>query len=880
MRLISKIGLVAILMFCGCSTRKNTIISRSYHSLTAKYNVLFNGNESFKKGIARYNAAYKDDYSRILPVFNYGDKEIAPTISSEMDVAIKKSMKCVSMHSIKAKPKTKKGERLTPKEKEYYNKNEYNRWIDEAYLLMGRSYFYELNFDKAAETFTFVIREFPKEYSSYVAQIWMARVNCEKQEYRDAERTITQLETDKKFPKKLKLDLYATAAHVALKQGQFPQATKSLEKALPLVKHRKTKLRYLYILAQLYQESKQYEKSSEFYEMVIRKNPPYEMAFNAQINQASMVQAGSKSNKEIKQQLQKMLRDEKNKEYRDQIYYALGNIEMIEGNTDKAIEYYKESVTVSTQNNDQKALSCLTLADYYYSKKAYVPAQAYYDSTMLNIDQDYPKIDVIQVRAESLGHLVENLNTISREDSLQKIARLPESERNRIIDRIINDIRQKESQEQIAESQRLQDYYRTQTRQNMMPDQQASAKWYFYNPVSISQGMKEFQLKWGKRKLEDNWRRRNKSVSAFNEQPEENKAVEQSAESKIKDNKSREFYTQHIPFTDSAKRVSQTRLIRSYYDAGQVYRNDLKDLQPAIDLYETMLTKYPENEYKLPVYYQLYAMYNELKNPSKANYYKNILLTKYPDSNYAKVLNDPEFYKTFEAKEKEAERFYEQTYTQYEGGAYYQVISNADQASKNFTGNKILPKFALLKALAIGKTNTDVSAFRDELNRVIDTYPNNEVADYAKEVIAYLNTYKPESKQQEDIKKAEIIYAPTDSVFYFALVVSKTEDANQLVFDFINFNLDNFKNERLELNQNDMGKEYKILTVRPFANVKKATEYYNAFKSNPNNLKNVKSNTKDFFFITPANFEVLLKQPDASSYIEFFRLHYISKTNP
>ncbi|HEX2934645.1 MAG TPA: hypothetical protein VHO72_04775 [Bacteroidales bacterium] len=877
MRLISKIGLIAMLIFCGCSTRKNTIISRSYHNLTAKYNVLFNGNESFKKGVARYNTTYKDDYSRILPVFNYGDKEIAPTISSEMDVAIKKSLKCISMHSIKAKPKTKKGDRPTPKEKAYLNKNEYNRWIDDAYMLMGKAYFYELNYDKAMETFTFITREFPKEFTSYTAQIWMARTNCEKGEYGDAERTITQLTTDKKFPEKLKVELYATAAHVALKREQYKQATTSLEKAMPLVKKRKTKLRYLYILAQLYQENKQYEKSSEYYGMVIRKNPPYEMAFNAQINQASLVQAGSKSNKDIKQQLHKMLRDEKNKEYRDQIYYALGKIEMIEGNTDKALEYYRESVAVSTQNNDQKALSCLTLADYYYSKKAYVPAQAYYDSTMQSIDPDYPKIDIIQVRAESLGRLVSNLNTISSEDSLQRISRLSDNERNRVIDGIINNLRQKEAQEQIAESQRLQEYYRTQSRQNMMPDQQAAAKWYFYNPVSINQGMKEFQLKWGKRKLEDNWRRRNKGIASFAEQSEDNKNEEQTLEKKITDNKSREFYIQNLPLSDSAKKESQAKIIRSYYDAGQVYRNDLKDLQPAVDLYESMLTKYPENEYKLPVYYQLYSMYNELQNTAKANYYKNLLLTKYPESNYAKVLSDPEFYKIFEAKEKEAELFYEQTYTQYQNGLYNQVIANAEQAPRSYPKHKILPKFALLKALAVGKTSTDLLVFRTELNQVIETYPKNEVADYAKEVIAYLNTYKPETKQQEDIKKAEVIYSPNDSVFYFALVVRKTEDANQLIFDFINFNLDHFKNERLELNQNDLGNGYKVITVRPFADLKKAAEYYNTFKASPGNLKNVKSDTKDFFFITPANFDVLIKQTEASSYIEFFKLHYTSK---
>jgi hypothetical protein len=508
-----------------------------------------------------------------------------------------------------------------------------------------------------------------------------------------------------------------------------------------------------------------------------------------------------------------------------------------------------------------------------------VPAQAYYDSTMLNIDPDYPNIETIKVRAESLGRLVSNLNTISREDSLLQIAKLPDNERFAIIDKIINDLRQKEAQDQIAESQRLQEYYRTQSRQNLMPDQQNAAKWYFYNPVSISQGMREFQLKWGKRKLEDNWRRRNKSISAFSDQTEIANASEENTEKRITDTKSRDFYLQHIPFTDSAKLASHNKIINGYYDAGQIYRDELKDLKQAVELYETLLKNYPDNEYKLAVYYQLYSMYTQLNNPGKANEYKNILITRYPDSNYAQVISNPEFYKLFEEKEKEAEILYQKTYTLYQDGSYAQVIANSDQAFINFPKHIILPQFALLKALSVGKTNTDIIVFRDELNHVINAYPENEVANYAKEIIAYLNTYKPESKKQEDIKKAEIIYSLKDSVFSFALVVRKSEDVNQLIFDFINFNLDHFKNERLELNQEDLGKEYRIITVKPLATLKKAMDYYAAFHANPNNLKNVKADTKAYFFITPDNYTVLLKQPEANSYVEFFNLHYISKNN-
>lgn len=861
--------------FCSCSNKKNTSFTRAYHNLTAKYNVLFNGSESYKKGLKRVDQTFKDDYSQILPVFKYGNKDIAASIASEMDVTIKKVSKLVTLHSIKAKPKEKKGH-LSPQEKEFYNKNEFNNWVDDGYLLMGKAHFYKQDYTNATETFTFITHEFPKEPAHYEAMIWLARVYSETAEYRDAGNILTTLDADKKFPKKLKLDLYTTSADLALKQNQYMAAIKSLEKALELVHKKKLKIRYTYILAQLYQQTGQFKKASEMYTRVIRKNPPYEMTFNARINLASVVEVGSKNNRSIKDKLRRMLRDDKNKDYQDQIYFALGNIEMKEGNREKAIEYYKQSVKASTNNNAQKALACLTLADFYYGEKNYVPAQAYYDSTLLYIADNYPNIDDMKVKAKSLTSLVRNLNTISTEDSVQRIAKLPEAERMRFIDGIINDLRKKEAEAKIAESQRLSDYYNNQYRQNTLQQNTTTeAKWYFYNQVSVAQGMKDFQLRWGKRKLEDNWRRRNKGVTGFGAEPTETAASDKKQEGEKKkalDNKSREYYIQNLPLTDSLVKVSTQRIIEAYYNGGQVYRNELKDTPEAIKLYEKMMERYPENIFTLAVYYQVYLMYKDIKNEQKATYYKNLILTKSPESTYAKIINDPEYYKQVLEKEREADRFYEQTYNYYNAGNYQQVIINAKLAMGQYKNDPVLAKFALLKAFAVGKT-ADKMTFRNELNQVITNYPKNEVSTLAKEIIAYLNTYQPETKQQEDIKVAEVIYLLEEkATYYFALVVEKAEDVNQLVFDVINFNLDNFSNEKLELSNEALGKNYKIITVRSFADKDKAMNYFRSFS--PQVLKNIKNPTKHIFIISSSNYQTLQKQDSDDSYLQFFKIHY------
>jgi tetratricopeptide (TPR) repeat protein len=872
----SIIILTAGVFLASCSNQKNTGLSRNFQGMVSHYNILFNGSESFKKGLKRIDENYKDDYSRILPVFNYGNDEIASTISSEMDVAIKKGSKVITLHSIKVKPKLKKGVAPTQQEKEFFNKNEFNRWVDDAYLLIGKAYFYKHDYPNAAATFSFINREFPKEDAHYEATIWLARVNNEIGEYRDAEILLVGLESDHRFPKKFKLGILTTRADLALKQNKYSPAIKSLEGALLLVHGKKLKLRYNYILAQLYQQTGQMEKATDCYTKVIKMNPPYEMTFNARINLAGSVEAGSKKTKYIQELLLKMLRDDKNKDFLDQIYYALGNIEMKGGNEAKAIEDYRESVKVSTTNTSQKALSCYTLGDYYFSHKDYVPAQGYYDSTLLYIDDKYPGVRELKSKAASLTRLVKNLNTIATEDSLQRVAKLSESDRIKLIDKIISNLRKKEADDQFAESQRMQALASSQSQLAAGQDKASQSKWYFYNPVSVMKGMKDFQLRWGKRKLEDNWRRRNKGVSAFGDSPELAAEAKGNDKKKALDNKSREYYTQHLPLTDSLRQISQKRLLEAYYNAGLVYRNELNDDPQSIALYEKFIDRYPGNTLELPSFYQLYGMNLEMKNDSRATYYKNLILSKYPDSNYAKVLTDPDFYKQIVEKEKEAGRYYEQSYQLYQDGQYQQVIANTQEAYSRYPKNdSVMAKFALLKALCIGKT-ANVLVFRNELNQVISKYPKNEVSRYAKDIIAYLNSYKPETKQAEDIKVAEVTYiAEEKPIYYLAIVVEKTEVLNQIVFDIINFDLDEFPNEKYELSNDDMGKSLKLVTVRSFATKEKAMTYFKAFTSpSAKPLTNVKGQTKIVFVISPANYQILQKQESADSYIQFFKLHF------
>ncbi|KPK87266.1 MAG: hypothetical protein AMS27_02905 [Bacteroides sp. SM23_62_1] len=343
----------------GCSTEKNTLVTRSFHNLTSHYNIFFNGTESYKKGLRRAREAYVDDYTQILPLFTYDDEGIAQSIAPEMDRAIQKSSKVITLHSITAKPEYKNGPQ-TEKQKTFYARNEFNKWVDENYLIMGKAYLFRHEYHLAIETFKFIITEYYYEDIIYETQMWLARAYNEIGEYKESEKILNQLTTSEKFPAKLHADLYATIADLYMKQEDYESAINPLANALDLVRKKETRIRYAFILGQLNQQVGNMEDASKYYGQVIKMNPPYEMSFNARINRASVFVEGAAKSREIKSELNKMLKDEKNKEYKDQIYYALGNIFYREGNIEEAIEYYKLSSASSVSNIQQKTKSCLT----------------------------------------------------------------------------------------------------------------------------------------------------------------------------------------------------------------------------------------------------------------------------------------------------------------------------------------------------------------------------------------------------------------------------------------------------------------------------------------------------------------------------------------
>ena len=876
----SPLILLIVGLLIGCSTEKNTLLTRSYHNLTANYNIFFNGSESFKKGIKRAQEAYVDDYTQILSVFTYDDPAIAQSIAPDMETAVSKATKVITLHSITAKPEYKNGPQ-TEKQKAFYARKEYNKWVDNNYLAMGKAYLYRQEFELAIETFKFILTEYPYEDIVYETQIWLARAFNQTKEYKESERILDQLTSDERVSKKLYADLYATIVDLHMKKEEYADAIEPLSTALNNVKKKKIRIRYAFILGQLNQEAGNQEAASNYYQQVIKMNPPYEMSFNARINRASVFVEGADKSREIKAELNKMLKDEKNKEYKDQIYFALANIYFREGKIEDAISYYKLSSAKSITNPQQKTKSCLTLAEIFYERQNYQSAKLYYDSAIVSLTPEYHNYAEVMIKSRSLSRLVENLIIIQIEDSVQRLAAMSESERFIVIDSIIAKVRREEQLAQMSEMQEMQDmqFNRMMLSENSRSGNQmgeSDGKWYFYNDAAKSFGQPEFKMKWGNRKLEDNWRRTNKSETSFGDIEAEaaDSTTTEGTQRQVLSNKTREFYLQDIPLTDSMMTVSNNRIKESMFNAGAVYKNDMKDNLKSIDTYKDLLRRYPVSDFTLPTYYNLYLLYNELNDQASSDFYKAEIISDYPESQTAQVLTNPNYVNELLEKENEVNRFYESTYNNFKQRDYYKVMNDVDYAFDHFKGNELIPQFFFLKVLSIGQTS-DIMTFTTALDSVTVLFPSHDVTRQANEIIAYIKNYNPEVKLETEKQEAEEIYTFDPSGTYlFGMIINRAVDVNQLKFEIINFNLDLFPKLTFDVVSENLSDNSRLILVKSFKDLQKAWEYYDTITAGEKIMALVEGTGYSRFVISPANSLTLLQDKTANKYLLFFDKYY------
>ncbi len=708
--------------------------------------------------------------------------------------------------------------------------------------------------------------------------LWLIKTYIDMGKYEESEAIITVIKTEEPdFPEKLKPELEVLHAYHFLKQEDYDNAIEPLQKAIEITKNKKARTRYQYILAQIYQLQGNNVMAMESFQQVLKGRPPYEMEFNAKINIAKTYDSqGSASTKEIMKILEKMLKDEKNEDYFDQIYYTMAEIALKENDIEQAKEYLKKSVSTSRDNQKQKALSYLKLAELYYAEEQYIPAKSYYDSTMTFLPKDHENYASIEKRGGILGELVRNLDIIHREDSLLKLAAMPKKQRERLIDELIAKKREKEAEDSINQDNAF--FNQNQDSDSGVKKSIASAStWYFYNASAKSSGFSEFKNVWGSRKLEDNWRRSDRSSFQFANNGDGEGTDSLAASGNMSDEELKAEMLKGIPVGDEATAASREKIFDAYYSLANVYKDKLQNTPKAIETFEEFLDKYPENKYKKEVYYNLYLLYAKIGNSSKSNHYKNLLRNEEPESLFAKLVDNPNYLDKNKKQEQDLHKFYAATYDLYLNNNFEEVIRRKTKADELFKENNLKPKFAFLEALSIGKTQ-DKAAFKSALEQVINNYPEDEVKTKAQEILSYLiRPSGQKSKLPEKMNRGNGgMFSMDEDIDHYIIVLLlnpkiKLQDVMNEVSDY---NSKFHRLKKLKISKMVLAQSMNMIVIKKLDNKQKGEAYYKDVKNNKDLFKKMTSKDYELFAISSKNYNTLLKNKDPQQYLQFFRNNY------
>ncbi|HBZ21834.1 MAG TPA: hypothetical protein DEO60_11955 [Bacteroidales bacterium] len=873
------ITLGLFLSLTDCSVERNTGTTRFYHGLTSRFNIYFNGYESFKEGVLKIDKSYRDDFSELLRVFENSDPSTVSLCSSNMETAIQKASKLISLKSITAKPDFDSKKDLSEKEKALLEQKEFNEWVDDSYFLIARARFYKHEFSDAASVFSYCIEEANDPEIKTESSIWLARINCERGSYIEANRLLNDTKPDPKSSKQLRALYSTTMADLFIRQKKYQEAIGPLSDALKLLSGKRVKYRLTYLLAQLYERTGDTEKAISLYREVVKMNPPYDVEFNARINIAGVFDVNSGNPEEIRKELEKMLKDSKNKDFQDQIYYALGNMMKKEGKNNEALDYYRKSASSSSVNQNQKGKSYLALAEHYYAIPDYMNAGKYYDSTVYFLDQKYPDYKDLKAKSQNLNLLVTHLNVIQREDSLQKVAAMSKNERDALISGIIEKIIKAESEgktSEYADRANIGQYYENERR--FQDNIAQEGKWYFYNQTALTFGRTEFKRKWGDRRPEDNWRRSNKarvSIQQASAGQDENGKAQTDTSKAVTDYKKPEFYLKDLPLNDTLMNISNEKIANAYFNAGKVFAEKITDTKKAAESYETLLTRFPDNMLVPETLYDLYRLYKE-ENSQKSEVSRQRLLEKYPESEFAKIISDPDYYNNKVAEMKMSAKLYQEAYNYYVLENFRESISVCDSALENNPTDNLAPKFMLLRAYSVARIS-DERSFKEELSKLIKAWPSTEEGKKADELSAYLNKKLPELKVEEDkVIAAELYVADTAALYSFNVIITDPAfNINQASFDVISYNIDNYTNKNYRTDGILVDNEYIKITVSGFANNSQAWDYYNSFKAEKI-IRNSTGSQIMTFLINNNNSKNLDTDKNPGRYYLFFRENYLT----
>ena len=913
-RHIIPILLAAVLVVAtGCSTQKNTARTRWWHSFKARYNTYYNGSLAYIDASLEKEEGNKDNFTEIIPLYTVSNKSSREIGKSNYDRAIEKCQKTIKLHSIKRRPQWTKQRKKTAKDLEWLSRREYNPFLWKAWMLMGRSQFYKGAFDEAAATFNYMGRLYQTQPAIYAkSRAWLAKCYIEEGWLYDAEDVIRNMQRDSIHWSARKEWDY-TYADYYVHTGEYEKAIPHLRNVIKHEMRRKQRAREWFLMGQMQAALGNNMEATKAFKHVVKLNPPYELEFNARIAMTEVMSAGQA--KKMISRLKRMARSDKNKDYLDQVYYAIGNIYLAQNDSTQAIIAYERGAAKATRSGIEKGVLLLKLGDIYWDKERYNDAQRCYGQAIGMLDKERKDYEELSNRSKILDDLVPYTDAIHLQDSLQSLAKMSESERNAAIDRTIEALKKKEKEER-----RLQAEQNAQNQQNGGNDMaqnnnqfgnnttiqnqqnQRNAQWYFYNQMAVSQGKAAFQKQWGKRENVDNWQRVNKTVVAFEtNEPELTEEQQDSiaqaeaaadslalvADSAQNDPHKREYYLAQIPFTEEQVAESNAVIADGLYNSGVIFKDKLDNLPLSEKQLMRLINGYPNFEKMAEAYYHLYLLYMRKGEKQTADSYVARLKQEYPESEWTTLLTDPYFVENARLGVHLEDSLYASTYDAFKAARYKEVSANVAVSEHRFPLGANRDKFLFIGGL--GKLNDgDYEGCIEDLNTVVKKYPQSPVAEMAGMIVKGVNEGRRlqggkfdlenvwERRSQvlnEDDSTAVREFSNDRNAAFIYMIAYKPDsiDANRMLFELARYNFTSYmvRNFDIEIEQVD---GLNRMLVKGFRNYDEALQYARQLQKQKQLMKLVGKSRQ--IVISDVNLPMLGKQFSYADYAEFYNHNF------
>lgn len=864
--LIAVVALVALL--ASCSTEKNTSRSRWWHSFNARYNTYYNGSVAYIDASLEKENGNKDNFTEMIPMYTVGNKKSRELGKANYDKAIEKCEKAIKLHSITKRPEWTKRRRKTERDIEWLSRKEYNPFLWKAWMLMGRSQFYQGAFDEAASTFSYMCRLYATQPAIYGrARAWLAKSYIEQDWLYDAEDVIRNMQRDSIHWRAQK-EWDFTYADYYIHTGDYDKAIPYLKKSIDHEMRKKQKARLCFLLGQLYAATGKNAEAYKAFKSVVRKNPPYELEFNARIAMTEVM--GASQAKKMVGKLKRMAASDKNKDYLDQVYYAIGNIYLAQKDTLKAISNYEKGNKKATRSGIEKGVLLLKLGDLYWQQEKFSDAQRCYGEAIGLLDKDRKDYEQLSARSKVLDELVPYTDAIHLQDSLQALVKMSEKDRNAAIDRVIAELKRQEKEQKRLEDEKnaqqtmqrngatgnRNNTNRNNTAQTQQNNRQ-NAVWYFYNAMAVQQGKQAFEKLWGKRENTDNWQRVNKTVvgnlngDAEMELTEEQKdsiakaelaqdSLEQLKDSAQNDPHKREYYLAQIPFTEDQVATSNLAIMDGLYNSGVIFKDKLDNLDLSKKQFTRLETQYPDFEQKADMYYHLFLLYSRLGQHNVAAGYVEKLKAEYPENQWTILLTDPYFKENAQFGVHIEDSLYAATYEAFKADRLSEAKANAQISATRFPLGENRDKFLFIGGLA--KLNDgDSKGCVDDMKAVVEKFPQSKLAEMAGMIVNGVNAGKPLHGARFDLgdvwTRRTAVLADSDSInaktfdaernteFVFMLAyVPDSVDENKLLYQMAKVNFTHYVVRNFDLAIEDAN-GLRRMVVRGFRNYDEALQY-------------------------------------------------------